>query len=61
MKKLSKKKLKKPVDETGTELTPSIYKYCKGNGVHKDEYGRYYEICCDECDYFLLCFPQYKK
>ena len=50
-----------PVDITGIELTPSMYKYCKGNGEHKDECGKCYEICCDECDYFLLCFPIAKK
>ena len=61
MKKLCKKRLKMPVDITGIELTPSMYKYCKGNGEHKDECGKCYEICCDECDYFLLCFPIAKK
>ena len=33
------------------ELTPGKPTACLGNG----EYG--FECCCDECDYFLLCFP----
>lgn len=28
---------------------------CKGNGKHEDT-----EIQCDECDYFLECFPEYQ-
>ena len=40
---------------TGTKLTPSPQgKECLGNGQHPE-----YECCCDECDYFLECFPEY--
>lgn len=48
------RKKEKIIDITGIELTPSRQgRKCKGNG----EQG--YECCCDECDYFLKCFPQY--
>ena len=44
------------IDVTGTPLTPSNQgSECLGNGEHPE-----YECCCDECDYFLICFPQYK-
>ena len=42
---------KKVIDVTGVELTPGEPTVCLGNG----EQG--FECCCDECDYFLLCFP----
>ncbi len=43
------------IDVTGTPLTPSHQgKKCLGNGRHPE-----YECCCDECDYFLFCFPQF--
>lgn len=44
---------KKVIDVTGVELTPGNSTVCLGNG----EQG--FECCCDECDYFLLCFPEY--
>lgn len=35
-------------------LKPSLGgKECLGNGTHDD-----IEIQCDECDYYLECFPQ---
>jgi len=41
---------------TGTELTPGNQgKYCLGNGNFPG-----FECCCDECDYFLLCFPNWE-
>ena len=43
----------KVIDITGVELTPGKRNVCLGNG----EQG--FECCCDECDYFLLCFPQF--
>ncbi len=43
---------KKVIDVTGIELTPGEPTVCLGNG----EQG--FECCCDECDYFLLCFPE---
>ena len=42
---------RKIIDITGVELTPGKPAVCLGNG----EQG--FECCCDECDYFLLCFP----
>ncbi len=56
---MNKDILKKAIDVTGIELTPGEPTVCLGNG----EQG--VECCCDECDYYLLCFPQldpkYKK
>lgn len=37
----------------GIELTPGNYTVCLGNG----EQG--FECLCDECDYLLLCFPEF--
>ena len=44
--------LKKVIDVTGVELTPGEPTICLGNGE------QCFECCCDECDYFLLCFPE---
>ena len=44
---------KKEIDITGVELTPGEPTVCLGNG----EQG--FECCCDECDYYLLCFPEF--
>ena len=44
---------RKVIDVTGTELTPGELTVCLGNG----EQG--FECCCDECDYYLLCFPEF--
>lgn len=49
---MSKKSQKKVVDVTGVELTPGEPAVCLGNG----EQG--FECCCDECDYYLLCYPE---
>ena len=43
----------KIIDITGIELMPGEPTVCLGNG----EQG--FECCCDECDYFLLCFPEF--
>ena len=44
------------VDPTGTKLTPSWHgAECLGNGEHPG-----IECCCDECDYYLVCFPDWK-
>lgn len=41
---------------TGTKLTPSLHgRECLGNGSWPG-----YECCCDECDYYLECFPDWK-
>ena len=43
--------------ETGIVLTPSFHgENCFGNGTHKQ-----YECCCDECDYYLACFPDWRE
>ena len=44
---------RKIIDITGVVLTPGKPDVCLGNG----EQG--FECCCDECDYFLLCFPEF--
>ena len=49
---MSKNIPEKEVDITGVELTPGKPAACLGNG----EQG--VACCCDECDYFLLCFPE---
>ena len=43
----------KIIDITGIELTPRNPTVCFGNG----EQG--FACCCDECDYLLLCFPEF--
>ncbi|MBQ7358363.1 MAG: hypothetical protein IJW65_06485 [Clostridia bacterium] len=50
---MNKDILKKVIDVTGTELTPGEPTVCLGNGE------RGFECCCDECDYFLVCFPEF--
>ena len=50
---MSKDIIKKVIDVTGVELMPGEPTVCLGNG----EQG--FECCCDECDYFLLCFPEF--
>ncbi len=50
---MSKNIPKKVIDITGIELTPGQPSVCLGNG----EQG--FEGCCDECDYFLFCFPEF--
>ena len=44
---------KKTIDITGVELTPGEPTVCLGNG----EQG--FECCCDGCDYYLFCFPDF--
>lgn len=43
-------------DPTGAELAPGDPEHCQGNGKHPD-----FEICCDECDFYLKCFPEWEK
>ena len=50
---MSKNIQKKLIDTTGIELMPGEPAVCLGNG----EQG--YECCCDECDYYLICFPEF--
>lgn len=41
---------------TGIELTPSWHgEHCLGNGDHSD-----IECCCDECNFYQACFPDWK-
>ena len=44
---------KRAIDITGIELMSGEPTVCLGNG----EQG--FECCCDECDYYLLCFPEF--
>ena len=42
---------------TGVMLQPSCHgKDCPGNGEHPGV-----ECCCDECDYYLDCFPDWES
>ena len=50
---MSKDVQKRIIDVTGIELAPGEPDICLGNG----EQG--FECCCDECDYYLRCFPQF--
>ena len=50
---MSKNFQKKIIDATGIELLPGMPADCLGNGEQD------YECCCDECDYYLLCFPEF--
>ena len=45
---------KKIIDPTGAELRPGDPRNCQGNGQHPD-----YECCCDECDHYIDCFPEW--
>ena len=43
--------------ERPAKLTPSYHgKECLGNGAWVG-----YEIQCDECEYYLICFPEYDE
>ena len=45
------------IDPTDEVLTPSYHgERCRHSGADPQ-----YECCCDECDYFLCCFPEYEK
>ena len=44
---------RKVIDIIGVELMPGEPTVFFGNG----EQG--FECCCDECDYYLLCFPEF--
>ena len=52
---MSKNIKKRVVDITGVELMPGEPNVCLGNG----EQG--FECCCDECGYYLLCFPEFNS
>ena len=45
-----------PTENDKSILTPSLGGIeCKGNGQHEG-----IEIQCDECDHFLVCYPDEK-
>ena len=46
-------KSEKVIDINGVELTPGEPDVCLGNG----EQG--FACCCDECNYYLICFPEF--
>ena len=46
------KNQKRVIDVTDVELTPGEPTVCLGSGEQD------FECCCDECDYYLLCFPE---
>ncbi|MBQ8163600.1 MAG: hypothetical protein IJZ93_04460 [Clostridia bacterium] len=50
---MSENIFRKMLDVTDVELTPREPAVCHGN----KEQG--FECCCDECDYYLLCFPEF--
>lgn len=51
------KRSKDLTDPTGTKLTPSYHgKDCLDNGEHPG-----IKCCCDECGFFLECFPEYEN
>ena len=50
---MSENNQKKVIDVTGIELMPGEPSVCLGNG----EQG--FECCCDECDYYFVCFPEF--
>jgi len=50
---MNKNTQKSIIDITGVELTPTVPDICLGNG----EWG--FECCCDECDFYLYCFPEF--
>ena len=52
---MSKNIPKKIIDITGIEITPGQPAVCLGNG----EQGL--ECCCDGCNYYLLCFPEFDQ
>ncbi len=46
------------IDVTGTILIPGNGGVdCPGNGEHYDENGELIEHCCEECSYYMCCFP----
>ena len=46
-------------DSSGIEITPGQPEICQGNGKTTGAGGEILECCCDECDYFLTCYPEY--
>jgi len=45
------------VPNTDILLMPSYHgEKCLGSGDYPG-----YECCCDECDYYLICFPEWDR
>ena len=44
---------RKIIDITDVEITPGEPTVCLGKGEQD------FECCCDGCDYYLLCFPEF--
>lgn len=42
------------LDPSGAVLAPGDPERCQGNGKHEG-----LECCCDECDHFLECYPDF--
>lgn len=42
-------------DVTGTPICPGHPKLCLGSG----DFAPMFECCCDNCDHFLKCFPEW--
>ena len=50
------------IDITGIQLNPGENgTNCEGNGTSYDKNGNLIECSCDECDFFLICFPEYSE
>ena len=46
-----------PLPNGDPELTPSYHgEKCLGNGEHPGS-----PCCCDECNYYLSCFPDWRE
>ncbi|MBQ9744536.1 MAG: hypothetical protein IJW19_05365 [Clostridia bacterium] len=43
------------IDNTDIKLIPGEPDACPENGEHGSE------CCCDECDCYLLCFPEFDE
>ena len=50
---MSKELRQQDIDITGVVLTPGAPTVCLGNGKQG------FACCCDECDHFLLCYPEF--
>lgn len=48
--------MEKVIDVTGTQLTPGDPAECLGSDRHPD-----HPLCCDECDFYLKCYPDSLK
>lgn len=50
------KKQEEFIDITGIVLSPGKPEVCKGNGKADP-----LKCCCDECNFYLECFPEWNK